>query len=223
MRPSSSGLLAPHLELIAGACLRSKPADGLQRATKFAGGASERRLIVAIAHAASSRAANRPALLRDIRKRASAGHLGRARRRGRSRLRSAPSTRKQQRSETGWHCHSCLKAAASPRRVGSLPRALFRSSRQPVRGPGRNDVRPRAPAAPRSRAQITRILRTMLRFRPTDGPTFRRKSCVSVQTEEYAWSALASLSPGQPCHADLEGSPFKGRQTLCLHHTLAGV
>jgi hypothetical protein len=35
MRPSSSELLAPHLELIAGADLRSKPADGVLRAKKF--------------------------------------------------------------------------------------------------------------------------------------------------------------------------------------------
>jgi hypothetical protein len=38
--------------LIAGADLRSKPADGVQRATKFVGGACERRLIVATAHRA---------------------------------------------------------------------------------------------------------------------------------------------------------------------------
>jgi hypothetical protein len=52
MRPSSSGLFAPHLELVAGAGLRSKPADGVLRATRFVGGACERRLIVMIAHKA---------------------------------------------------------------------------------------------------------------------------------------------------------------------------
>jgi hypothetical protein len=52
MCPSSSGLLAPHLELIAGVGLRSKPADEVLRATKFVGGACERRLIVEIAHRA---------------------------------------------------------------------------------------------------------------------------------------------------------------------------
>ncbi len=65
MRPSSSGLLAPHLELIAGAGLRSKPADAAQRTTKFVDGTCERRLLAAIAHPASSSAANRPALRRD--------------------------------------------------------------------------------------------------------------------------------------------------------------
>jgi hypothetical protein len=36
MRTSSSGASAAHLELITGACLRSKPAGGVQRATKLA-------------------------------------------------------------------------------------------------------------------------------------------------------------------------------------------
>jgi hypothetical protein len=65
MCPSSSGLLAPHVELIAGAGLRSKPADGVQRATKFVGGACQRRLIVPIARRARQ-SSSRPAFPRDI-------------------------------------------------------------------------------------------------------------------------------------------------------------